>query len=75
MGGRTPKQPLLRGGWHDSVVRTRMDAGGLNNHGRAFDWVGLRKNSEKMVGMVCRPCQAAGTQSEAAYERRMMGVG
>ena len=25
--------------------------------------------------MVCRPCQAAGTQSEAAYEQQMTGEG
>ena len=30
-----------------------------------FDWVVLRKNARKMVGMACRPCQTAGTQSEA----------
>ena len=40
-----------------------------------FDRVGLRTNVRKTVGMVCRPYQAAGTQSEAAYERRMTGVG
>ena len=40
-----------------------------------FYRVGLRKNVGKMVGMVCRPCQAAITQLEAAYERWMMGTG
>ena len=40
-----------------------------------FERVGLRNNAEKTVSMVCRPCQAAGTQSEAAYERRMTGEG
>ena len=30
-----------------------------------FDWVGLRKNFGKKVGMVCRPFQAAVTQLEA----------
>ena len=40
-----------------------------------IDWVGPRKNVRKTVGMVCRPCQAAGTQSEAAYEQRMTGAG
>ena len=30
-----------------------------------FDRVGLRKNVGKTVSMVYRPCQAAGTQSEA----------
>ena len=38
-----------------------------------FDRVGLRTNVRKTVGMVCRPCQAAGTQSEVVYGRRMMG--
>ena len=32
-----------------------------------FDRVGLRTNVGNMVGMVFRPCQTAGTQSEAAY--------
>ena len=36
-----------------------------------FNWVGLRENVGKTVGMVCRPCQAELNQSEAAYERRM----
>ena len=40
-----------------------------------FDRVGLRTNSGKTVGMVCRPCQAVGTQLEAAYGRRMTGEG
>ena len=40
-----------------------------------FDWVGLRTNAGKTVGMVCCPCQAVGTQSEAAYGRRMTGEG
>ena len=40
-----------------------------------FDRVGLRTNVGKTVGMVCRPCQAAGTQSEAAYGRRITGEG
>ena len=40
-----------------------------------FDMVGLRNNVRKKVGMVCRPCQAAGTQSEAACGRRMTGQG
>ena len=29
-----------------------------------FDRVGLKNNFSKTVRMVCRPCQAAGTQSE-----------
>ena len=32
-----------------------------------FDRVGLETNVGKTVGMVCRPFQAAVTQSEAAY--------
>ena len=38
-----------------------------------FDRVGLRTNSGKKFDMVCRPCQAAGTQLEAAYGRKIMG--
>ena len=37
--------------------------------------VGLRTNIGKIVGMVCRPCQAAGTQLEAAYGQWMTGEG
>ena len=40
-----------------------------------FYRVGLKTNVRNTVGMVFRPCQAAGTQSEAAYRRRMMGAG
>ena len=40
-----------------------------------FDWVGMRKNVGKTVGMVCRLCQAVGTYSEAAYKWRMTGAG
>ena len=39
-----------------------------------FDRVGLKKKIVNTVKMVCRPCQVAGTQSEAAYKRRMTGV-
>ena len=38
-----------------------------------FDRVGLRTIVGKKVSMVCRPCQAAGTQSTAAYRRKMTG--
>ena len=38
-----------------------------------FDRVVLRNNVGKTVGMVCHPCQVAGTQSEAAYGRRVTG--
>ena len=40
-----------------------------------FDRVVLWNNVVKAVGMVFRPCQAAGTQSEAAYGLRMTGEG
>ena len=43
--------------------------GGFSTLVRLFDWVGLRKNFGKTVRMVCRPCKAAVTQSEAAYKR------
>ena len=36
-----------------------------------FDQVGLRTNFRKTVSMVYRPCQEAGTQLGAEYERRM----
>ena len=38
-----------------------------------FEQVGLRTNAGKTVSMVCRPFQAAGTQSVAAYGRKMTG--
>ena len=38
-----------------------------------FDWVGLWTNVRKTYRMVYRPCQAAGTQTEAAYERQTKG--
>ena len=31
-----------------------------------FDWMGLRKNVGKTVGMVLRSCQEEGTQLDAA---------
>ena len=37
-------------------------------------WVGLKTNSGKTIGMVCHPFQLVGTQSEAAYGRRMTGA-
>ena len=40
-----------------------------------FEKVGLRTNVGKTVSMVCRPCQAAGTQLVAAYGRKMTGEG
>ena len=35
----------------------------------------LQKNVGKTVSMVCRPCQAEGNQSEAAYGRKITGEG
>ena len=40
-----------------------------------LDRVVLQTNVRKTVNMVCRPCQAAGTQSEAAYMRWMTEEG
>ena len=40
-----------------------------------FDRVVLCTNVGKTVGMVYRPCQAAGTQSEAMFNRRIMVEG
>ena len=40
-----------------------------------FDMVGLQTNGGKTVGMICRPCQAAGNQLESSYGRRIMGEG
>ena len=40
-----------------------------------FDRVGLWTNFGKIVGMVFRPFQVAGTQSEASYRQRMTGEG
>ena len=39
-----------------------------------FDQVDLRTNTRKTVRMVCCPCQASSTQSEAEYKRQMMGA-
>ena len=49
--------------------------GGLSTLVSLFERVGLKNNVGKTVGMVCRQCQAAGTQLEAAYGRRMTGAG
>ena len=40
-----------------------------------FDRVGLRTNVRKTVGMVWRPCRAAGVRADEAYTRRMTGEG
>ena len=38
-----------------------------------FDRVGLRTNVLKTVGMVCRPCRAAGVRANEAYTQSMKG--
>ena len=40
-----------------------------------FDRVGLRKNTEKMVGTVCQPCHAPEGVSEESYARQTTGKG
>ena len=40
-----------------------------------FDRVGLPKNVEKTVGMVCHPCHSAVNLTTEAYGRRVTGVG
>ena len=40
-----------------------------------FDRVGLKTNVGKTFRMFCRPCQAEGMQSKAAYGRRMTVAG
>ena len=40
-----------------------------------FKWVGLQKNIEKTVTMVCQPGTIAGRQSTTSYGRRMNGKG
>ena len=53
-------------GWLQGAFRTLLGV---------FYRVGLKTKVRKMVRMVCHPCQAAGTQSDAAYEQHMTGVG
>ena len=40
-----------------------------------FKHMGLRNNVGKTVSMICRPCPAAGNQSEEEYGRKMTGEG
>ena len=40
-----------------------------------LDWVGLRTNVRKNVGMVCTPCRADGVRADEAYIRQMKGQG
>ena len=49
--------------------------GAFNTLVGLFNRVGLQNNVGKTVGMVCRTCQAAGTQLEAAYEQRTTSTG
>ena len=49
--------------------------GAFNTLVGLFDILGLQTNAGNTVGMVCRPYQAAGNQSEATYGRRIMGEG
>ena len=38
-----------------------------------FDWLGLRTNIRKTVGVVRRSCWAPGVRVDKAYTRRMTG--
>ena len=40
-----------------------------------FDWVGLKDNFRKTMGMVCHPFREAGVWEDEDYTRRMTGVG
>ena len=40
-----------------------------------FDWVGLRKNTHKIVSMECQPCHTTGRMLVAAYQRPARGTG
>ena len=40
-----------------------------------FDWVVLRTNVRKTVGMMFQPCQATGVRADKAYTRSMTGEG
>ena len=40
-----------------------------------FEWVGLRKNICKIVGMVCRPCWEAEVLADEASIQQMIGEG
>ena len=40
-----------------------------------FNLVGIWKNTEKIVGMVCQPCHLPGGMSEEAYKIRTAGKG
>ena len=40
-----------------------------------FEWVGLRTNIQKTVGMVFQPRRAVGARADKAYKRRITGEG
>ena len=40
-----------------------------------FDWVGLRKNTQKTGSMACQTCDAPGRMPGEAYGMRMTGTG
>ena len=40
-----------------------------------FDWVGLKTDVQKTVGVVCHPCRAVGVRADKAYTRWMIGMG
>ena len=52
-------------GWLQGVFSTLI---GILNR------VGLNKKFWNTIGIICRLCQAAGTQAEAAYKQRMTGA-
>ena len=58
-----------------SVFRPRRIQWAFNALVSLFEQMGLRTNVRKTVSMVFQPNQAAGTQSEAAYGRKMTGEG
>ena len=73
-------------GWHQAVLfyaeygmvvpsDSQWIQGAFNTLVGLFDRVGLWTNIRKTVDMVCRSCQAAENQSEAAYGRRITGEG
>ena len=51
-------------GWLRSAVGTMRGI---------LDWVGLRTNIRKTVGMVCKPFREAGVWADKAYKWRMTG--
>ena len=51
----------------------RWIQGAFNTLAVLFYRLGLRTNSVRTFGVVCRPCQAVGTQLEAAYWQRITG--